>query len=262
LACPALIFFANNMLMFFANGYNDLSSFGAFRETLILWTAVLWTMTFQVSLGTKRVSALLTLLVGLVLNQAMPLMQASFNPAAISLVCLMSFANAAGSVCFEWVVKQQATLDLNLQNIVLYFWGALLSFCYLAMLDSSKLASVRSFFVGFTLIVALIVCCQIFAGLFISRMLKYADSVTRAVVSSMRGPVLVFLAPVLGIHSNFDGLTITSSIIVASSALYFLLQGRPESPKTVPAVFKEPDTKVPAVFKEPDTKQHESEGSK
>lgn len=236
LACPAVIFAVNNMLMFFANACNDLSSFGAFRETLILWTALFWIATFKISLGMQRSQALFLLTVGLVLNQVTPLVQATFNLPAILLVCLMSVFNAAGSVCFEFVVKQQATLDLNLQNVVLYFWGILSGLIYLAIWDSQKLSSTKSFFTGFSLTVAVIICAQVFAGLFISRIIKYADSVARSVVASLRGPVLVCLAPLFGLPSKYDILSIISNIIVGSSALYFLLQGKPDAAKASQAV--------------------------
>merc|ERR1719356_1235379 len=51
LALPAFVFTANNILVFVAIGKNDMSSFGVFRDTMILWTAAMWRCVFQVELG-------------------------------------------------------------------------------------------------------------------------------------------------------------------------------------------------------------------
>merc|ERR1719384_654264 len=70
LALPAVIFTANNILVWWAIGKNDVGVFGVFRDTMILWTAALWCFVYQTSLGAARRSAIGVVFAGLVVNRA------------------------------------------------------------------------------------------------------------------------------------------------------------------------------------------------
>jgi len=227
MAIPALLFTLNNALVFMAIGNNEVSTFGAFRETMILWTALIWTTVFKVPLGMQRSSALMVIMFGLCLNQVQPLLRAHFSP-AVFFVCLMALANACGSVCNEYVLKRRPDLDLNLQNAMLYSWCFLLSTFLLAITDHRKLMSVSEFFSGFETITCIIAILQLSAGILVSRILKYADSLHKNVVAAMRGPALVLLAPHLGLPSYSDPLTLVSAVVVGSASAFFLMQGRPK----------------------------------
>merc|ERR1719296_560167 len=69
LALPAAIFTLNNVLVWWAIGKNDVAVFGVFRDTMILRTAVLWCLVYQVALGRKRLASIAVVFAGLVLNR-------------------------------------------------------------------------------------------------------------------------------------------------------------------------------------------------
>lgn len=117
-------------------------------------------------------------------------------------------------------------MDLNLQNIHLYAWCLLLSVVTLAITDHEKL-SYHNFFRGFDSWTFGITVLQLTAGLLVSRILKYADSLQKTVVASLRGPVLVVLGPLVPLQSRNDPLTLMSAVIVGSASAFFLSRGKP-----------------------------------
>lgn len=233
MAVPAACYTLNNILVFIAIGNNEVATFAAFRETMILWTALIWTAVFKVPLGWKRIGAILTIVFGLVLNQAAPLMHATFSWAVL-LVFSMALANASGSVCNEYALKRISGVDLNLQNIHLYSWCFGLGVVTLAATDHTKLLHISAFFQGFDGLTFTIVTLQLAAGLLVSRILKYTSSVQKTMVASLRGPVLVVLSPLLALPSRTDPATLLSAVIVGASACFFLMQGKPQPPEPQP----------------------------
>jgi hypothetical protein len=223
---PALCYTLNNILVYLAIGYNEVASFAAFRETMVLWTALIWSLVFKVSLGWRRILPLFTIVFGLVLNQVEPLRHATFSW-AILLVFSMALANACGSVCNEYALKKRADVDINLQNIHLYTWCFGLAMATLAFTDYWQLMSFGDFFRGFDKMTCTIVLLQLGAGLLVSRILKYATSLQKNMVAAFRGPVLVVAGPLLALPSRSDPLTLLSAVIVGASGAYFLKQGKP-----------------------------------
>lgn len=53
---PAMLFTANNLLVYQAIGTNNMAAFGVFRDTMILWTALIWRAIFRTELGLKRLA--------------------------------------------------------------------------------------------------------------------------------------------------------------------------------------------------------------
>lgn len=226
LSLPATLFTVNNILVFVALGSNDTAAFGIFRDTIILWTAIIWWWVFRASLGYVRFGGIMLLFCGLVLNRAGHLF---YNKQAWSWqflwVLLMTLTNAMGSVANEFALKRNAQLDLNLQNAILYTMCITFSFFLLAIADSPRiLGGPAAFFSGFTASTMLMVGLQALAGLLVSRLLKYADAVTKSVATCLRGPALVLISPAF-VHSPLDAGTVASSITVALGCCIYLTQG-------------------------------------
>jgi len=226
LAFPGLLFAINNMLVWLSIGHNEMASFGVFRDTIIFFNAAIWCVVFRSTLGLRRNLALCMVFVGLCVNQIGPLLTSSISPMVL-LVLLMAFTNAVASVANEFAIKQNSGLDLNLQNAVLYSFCLIWAIVYIVVSKPQKLTSFAAFFENFGFSAWLIVCMQLSAGLLVSRILKYADSITKNVACALRGPILIFLAPVCGLHSRLDFPTGLSAILVGSAACYFLMQGKP-----------------------------------
>merc|ERR1719453_864193 len=109
----------------------------------------------------------------------------------------MTVTNATGSVFNEYALKWNQGLDINMQNAVLYAMCIVFSIVILAVRSPVHLTSLGAFFEGFTNWTILMVCLQASAGLLVSRLLKYADSVYKTIGTCLRGPTLVFVAPFL-----------------------------------------------------------------
>jgi hypothetical protein len=227
LAVPGLLFSINNILVYLSVGHNELASFGVFRDTIIFFNAALWCWVFKSTLGPQRNLALCFVFVGLVINQITPLKNASLSPWVL-LVLAMAATNAMGSVANEYAIKQNAAVDLNLQNAVLYSFCIAWLIMYILVAKPQKLSSVGAFFDNFDAGAWFIIILLLCAGLMVSRLLKYTDSVTKNVAASLRGPILVLLAPCMGLHSRLDIYTGLSAVVVGTAACYFLMQGRPK----------------------------------
>jgi hypothetical protein len=226
LSCPAMLFLFSNILAFRAIGDNDMASYGVFRDTVLLWNAAIWTVVFQVSLNCKRIIALLGIFCGLVINQIQPLLSATWTPSVL-LVCGMAFLNASASVMQEFAFKQNMHLDINLQNAISCIFGIVAAGVYLAFAAPLKLSSVEAFFDGFDTNTVLLLLTLLTLSLLVARILKYASSVIKSVVQCLRTPLIVLLAPTLGLNSRTDMSAYVSAAVVSLSAFLFLLQGRP-----------------------------------
>ncbi|CAE8583316.1 unnamed protein product [Polarella glacialis] len=136
----------------------------------------------------------------------------------------MTFCNALGSVTNEKAFKRSAALDINLQNCVLYSGCICATLLVMAFTDLELLLSPSRFLEGFTRGTLLTICLQATAGLLVSRLLKYTDSIMKTVASCIRGPVVVFIAPLL-VDSPTDWQTLGSSMLIASGCVQYMLQG-------------------------------------
>lgn len=220
---PALFFTVNNIMVFIAIGGNDASAFGVFRDTMILWTALIWVIVFKASLGPIRLGGIAVIFVGLVVNRVGSISAATFNWAFLLVIC-MTVTNATGSVFNEYALKFNKALDINLQNAMLYSMCIGFSIIILACRSPVHLTSAGAFFEGFTSWTVLMVCLQASAGLLVSRLLKYADAVYKTIGTCLRGPALVFVAPFL-LGSRQDLASLVSAFIVAAGCLTYLTQG-------------------------------------
>merc|ERR1719502_494979 len=99
---PAVLYALNNLLVFKALGVNDAASFGIFRDTSIIWTAVIRWSVFRTPLGCTRLSGILIILAGLFLNRLSTFLSAKDPLSFMFLwVVLMTLTNATASVANE-----------------------------------------------------------------------------------------------------------------------------------------------------------------
>jgi hypothetical protein len=227
LAVPGCFFAVNNVLIYEAIGRTEIATFGVFRDTVIFFNAAIWCFVFHSTLGMTRYLALFIIFVGFCLNQITPLLHGTMSP-AILIVLFMGLTNACASVANEYAIKMNSDLNLNLQNSLLYCFCSFFAFLYILVLRPEKLSSVASFFAHFDATAWITIGLQMAVGLLVSRILKYADSVTKTVGACLRGPLVVILAPFIGLRSRSDWLTNVSAVMVACGAYIFFIQGRPK----------------------------------
>lgn len=226
LSLPAIIFTANNVLVWWAIGKNDVSVFGVFRDTMIIWTAMMWRGVFGKPLGAARLSAIAVIFVGLVVNRLGSMFHGHAWSWSFLWVLGMTLCNAVGSVANEFALKRNQGLDTNVQNAVLYAACVLMLVALLLLTNPHRFLSLGKFFDGFSRWTVATSCLQAFTGLMVSRLLKYTDSVYKTAGSCLRGPLLVFLAGITpGITAQHDALTLWSAVIVAWGCFHYLSQG-------------------------------------
>merc|ERR1719428_1650174 len=124
LLVPAVLYALNNLLVFKALGVNDAASFGIFRDTTIIWTAVIRWSVFRTPLGRVRLAGVAIIITGLFLNRLSSVVGTNNAISFMFLwVVLMTLTNATASVANEYAVKRNKALDINFQNCVLYVAG-------------------------------------------------------------------------------------------------------------------------------------------
>jgi drug/metabolite transporter (DMT)-like permease len=222
LAVPAIIFTVNNVLVFEAIGKNDVSTFGVFRDTMILWTACMWRCVFNVQLGWARLGGIFIVFLGLVVNKVFSSRSSGDFSWMFMWVLLMTLCNAAGSVANEYALKQNRSLDINVQNMVLYSFCVVCSLAFLAATDPARIAG--TFFAGFDSHTWLTIGLQSLVGLLVSRLLKHTDSVMKTIATCLRGPVFVMISPIFT-HISSSAAACMSAVIVASGCFTYLAQG-------------------------------------
>jgi len=222
LAVPAMVFTVNNILVFEAIGKNDVSTFGVFRDTMILWTAAMWRCVFNVQLGWTRLGGIFIVFLGLVVNKVFSARSSGEFSWMFMWVLLMTLCNAFGSVANEYALKQNRALDINVQNMVLYSFCVVCSLVFLAATDPARIAG--TFFAGFDSHTWLTIGLQSLVGLLVSRLLKHTDSVMKTIATCLRGPVVVMISPIFT-HISSSAASCLSAVIVAAGCFTYLTQG-------------------------------------
>eukprot|EP00930_Biecheleria_cincta_P041586 TRINITY_DN2852_c0_g1_i4.p1 TRINITY_DN2852_c0_g1~~TRINITY_DN2852_c0_g1_i4.p1 ORF type:complete len:412 (-),score=85.63 TRINITY_DN2852_c0_g1_i4:139-1374(-) len=231
LAIPAAIFTVNNVLVFKALGANETSVFGVFRDTMILWTAAIWKLVFRTDLGNIRMAAIMVIFAGLVVNQFAHQTAGKISWAFL-IVIAMTLCNASGSVANEFALKRSKGLDINIQNAVLYTLCIAFSLALLLIDDPSRLTGLRTFFGGFNSLSWTLAGVQACAGLMVSRLLKYTDSVMKTSATCLRGPVFVAMAPFFVAGQHLNAGSIVSALLVAAGCFGYLSQGPIQTAQT------------------------------
>jgi hypothetical protein len=224
-ALPAIAYTFNNLAVLTAMGANDPSVFGVVRDTTILWTAGLWRMVFWTPLGNNRITAIVILVSGLMLNQCGTITSRTLSW-GVAWVLVMTFCNSAGSVLTEFAFKRNSGLDINLQNMILYLFCILSCMSLIFFKEPELLQSDTAlFFRGFTQITWTCIGLQACAGLLVSRLLKHTDAMMKSCAVCLRGPILAVIAP-LSMDVPYPGFTrLISAFIVAAGSFYYLTQG-------------------------------------
>eukprot|EP00928_Gymnodinium_smaydae_P009034 TRINITY_DN13332_c0_g1_i4.p1 TRINITY_DN13332_c0_g1~~TRINITY_DN13332_c0_g1_i4.p1 ORF type:complete len:684 (+),score=41.54 TRINITY_DN13332_c0_g1_i4:74-2125(+) len=193
----ALLYNAYNVLVFAALGGSDIASFGLFRDSAVVWTAILRKLLMRAELGQTRVCAIGVIVLGMCLHLLVSVRRGLHLSWGLSWVLCMTFVNALASVCNEKALKSSTDLDINEQNIVLYSLQVPLCIITLALWHPLHLLSPFEFFKGFTWSTCLVAVLQIFCGVCVSRLLRYTDALTKIVTACLRGPTLALIGPFL-----------------------------------------------------------------
>lgn len=218
-APASLLFAVNNILLFNFIARVDIGTFALLRETGLCWVVMWWWVVFRVPLGLKRRLAI----VGLT---ALGLVSCTKPGTHLRLkdtwAIASPLASALGSVANEFALKR-THCGINVQNAITYTMCASFAVLYLLIADHSALSPAR-FASTFPSGGAQIVVMQCMLGLTVSRILKYADAVTRQILTGFRAPLFLLYASAV-FHTPPDMLHMILAICMAICATTFVLQG-------------------------------------
>jgi len=233
LAVPGVVYTCNNILVFEAIEKVPLATFAVIRETRLIWNALIWMTLFQVRLGLIRWLAIAGVLVGCSANQVPGAVRSGFTW-GVMYAFLLAFLNASGGVACEFAMKMKASMDINMQNSIIYASCSSLALLYLAVFRTHVFASPATFFHGFAPETLQIIVLQVITGLTVSRILKHVESVTKSMIAALCSPVIVFLGSA-ALHASLHWNEIVASAVVVLSCLLFLKQGPLASTSSAPA---------------------------
>jgi probable UDP-sugar transporter A4 len=223
LSGPAVCYTAINVITLVSLAKVSLAHYAVWYQVGIFFNAFLWWVAFQRPFGWQRSFALVLLAVGCALNSVGPDMNIAIN-AHVWLVIASSFISAVGCVLNEYFYKQDARLDLNLQNAVLYSLTSIFCLLLLFFVWPHRLASTRNFFEGFHTECWILVGVQVFIGLSVSRILKYASVITKNYVMALHVPIEVVCAHFL-IGSSLTVFTFISAMLIGISTCVYYTAG-------------------------------------
>ena len=174
-AVPAFIYTAWNLINFYALLNVSLATYSILYQTVILFNALLWTLTFRKSVfGILPVQwfSLLVLTVGVFLCHFKSDLSFHFEAAGLW-VLVLAFVGACGSVSSEFVYKYRKQTNFFLQNTYLYGFSSFFTFLYLMITEGGGVLRPDAFFKGFSGHVAAIITVGSFIGLSVGLILKH-----------------------------------------------------------------------------------------
>jgi len=212
-------FCLNNVLTFYVLSVMRFDAALVWRNCSLLFTAILWTMLLSRPLGFNRQLAVVLCLTGCFMNSCASSGALEVD-AATPIVLLQAASTAIGSVFNEKVIKSEKAKrqSLDLVNALLYseMVVGLLCFCVV-----ENLAMGTSFsFSTFTPMTWIMIIVYASAGLTVSRVLKYGDAVSYGIMSGLRVPAGILLAPLFLSHTSVSVGTVTSGIVVFLAVIF------------------------------------------
>lgn len=249
LMIPALLYTAQNNMLFTALTHLDAATYSVCYQTKILTTALFSVVLLNKKLSASKWAALVLLTVGVALGK---LSDRSPETAVVELVAgleeehkksrlrgfmfVMAAACTSGfaGVYFEMVLKGSRT-SLWIRNIQMGIPSIVLALSSVVVKDFSKVTT-NGFLFGYNWVVVGVVVMQAVGGLVVAVVVKYADNIRKSFATA----VSIILSCVLSVflfdfHPN--RIFLLGVICVCGSVF---LYSRPEKDKGLPTFSKRP----------------------
>lgn len=231
----AALYSANNVLNLFVLSQMRLDAYVVWRNTAIFFNAIVWVWVFNRPLSSNKWMAVLLCTVGCSLNclDSETLTFSAMDPVT-GLVVLTAFLSASAGVINERAIKSEAASKLSLDTVNALLYAQTVSFLFVSCIvlavrhRAFDAAALRAIFGEVTWGALAIICVQIALGLSVSRVLKYADSVSKTVVACLREFATVAVAPFLIRNSRTDFDAFASAAIVGIAGLIYFVPTAPE----------------------------------
>eukprot|EP00927_Polykrikos_kofoidii_P017149 TRINITY_DN1777_c0_g1_i2.p1 TRINITY_DN1777_c0_g1~~TRINITY_DN1777_c0_g1_i2.p1 ORF type:complete len:352 (-),score=30.64 TRINITY_DN1777_c0_g1_i2:45-1100(-) len=187
---PSLIYCVGNNLDILCNRYMDSATFQVCSQLKILATALLWSLVFRESLGSRKWTALCLLLLGGAFaswpsdtSKAGAVQHMYITKLGVVSIIVYASCSASAAIATEWIYKTvSATDSIHLQNIAMYTIGVITNFClfFLARKPSDGFPHLFEGFNFWTWCLMLNFCLL---GILISFIMKYLDNIQKLLMS-------------------------------------------------------------------------------
>lgn len=181
---PSIIYVVHNNVQFYIMNYVDAATYQILGNLKIVTTGVLFYLFLNKPLSKPQWMAIVLLTVGATMSQVKGCGDSVFSwPIQGYLFGILSaFLSAFAGIYTEFLLKKNND-NLYWQNVQLYGFGALFNMLRL-MYDFGPLSFLSELTRGFNYVVWLIIANFAFAGLMISWIQKYADSILKVYATS------------------------------------------------------------------------------
>lgn len=229
-------FTTNNLLVFFVLARVRMDAYAVWRNMSIMFTAFIWCFALHREMFVHQWVAVLACTLGACFN-SMGADGTIVVDATILLVLFTALLSSVGAVFNEAAMKceEGRLLDVDQTNVLLYSQSITLLLCGLFCMGLAEgfLAPASVYHTLTTISPAFwrIIAVQVVLGLTVSRVLKYADSVSKAIAGSLREVVIILVAPYVIVYTRYDLIAVGSAFLVGLAGLIFFVPGPPASPK-------------------------------
>lgn len=223
----AFTYAANNTLTFVLLATTFLDTYVTWRNMSIVFSSLMWMMTFQKMMPLNRVGAVFLVFIGCWCNS----LHMDWEPATWGILA-STLLSVAGSVLNERALKapEHDRVGINVLNILMYAQTVLVTASTLAVIaflqGSLNHASVLELCRSMTAGTLLVIVCQVSLGIVISRVLKHADSVTKTMVGSLKEVMVVGIGYVVVDRIHKDQAALGGSVIASVACLVYFAKER------------------------------------
>jgi multidrug transporter EmrE-like cation transporter len=220
----ALLYGCNNTLIYIALAQVRLDTYAVWRNSSILFSALIWTWVWQRRIEHHRWVAIFLCMLGATLHMLEASLAVKLDW-GVSLVLLSAILSAMASCFNEYGMKSPATANLTIDQLNIILYSETLAVLLLANALHGGLPdnvqNVYATMVGIPTGTWCVVYMQVLLGITVSRVLKHADAVAKTIVGCLRDVFVVLLAPLLVWETRLTPFTVGCSMLVAlAGALY------------------------------------------
>jgi len=219
----ALLYAGNNCLVLYVLSKLQLSSFVVWRHSSTVFNAILWVAYFKRDLHPYKVVGIVCFVVACCLISIQK--DGSWEPLSLPVILVLCSAalSAAASVFNEGVLKAPKftnVLGTNHINALLYFETSTILACVITCRCAYWKLQLMSAFTTLDKSAATLIVVQAVLGLVVSRVLVYADSVSKVMIGGAREVLTLLIAPFF-VSSRFDWISMSAGLWVSLALMVY-----------------------------------------
>lgn len=246
---PAALYTVWNVVNYVSLLHVSLSVYSIIYQSVLFFSAFLWSVTFKRKLTLMQWFALTLLAVGVFVVHIKIPFKVDIHLSALW-VLLQAFISAVASVYNEFLYKrpEEKHNTIHQQNTYLYIFTTFFSFFYVMGTEGPAIFLPANFFRGFSVRVVFIVFVSIALGISVSLILKHRNVIVKLYAQAIHSPLEVVAAHIF-LHTELTWMIIIASLLIGVSTwLYY----KPAAPPPPPKVVEDETNSQPASAPSPD----------